>query len=186
MIPTFLTGDRRARRRFITSVALISPIMLVVAGRFAIGLNPAESQAALPAEVDTGAVPLVQPMSAAQRKLVTYLAETAGSLPPLDSPMDQIPAPVTSEPVAAVLTPAAVEPDPRPEVQSRPVTPLFLSGIMAGPEPASALVMISGKVFRVGQEVTPGWTLTKIDAQSLSITLRGTDNQEFILARDPR
>lgn len=181
-----LTGDRRARRQLLMGVALVAPILLVVAGRFALGLKPAESQAAMSAVTAAEELPAVQPMNAAQRKLVTYLSVTAGSLPPLNSPMDHIPAPLVPAPVAAAPVPTSVETVTPTAVLARPDTPLVLSGIMAGSDPDSALVMISGKVYRRGAVVTPGWTLTKIDAIALTITLRGTDNQEFTLARDPR
>ena len=184
MKSSLLKSDRRLRSKLLTASALIAPIVFVVAARQIMGLQPASSQAA----AVSADPPADQPSSAtvrslAQNSLVVYLAAAGDRLPALVSPMDHPPAP----PVPVIQTPAPASAIvATPTIEAKPAAPLVLSAIMAGANPASVLVMISGKVYRLGESVTPGWTLTKIDAKSLTVTLQGADNQEFTLARDPR
>ena len=184
MISPSFVGNRHARGRLFVGLALVAPVVLVVAARFLIGLSPSQSHAAVPDAAPAPTDPVTRALTPSQRKLVAYIALSTSTRAVVTSPMDQVPAPqtppVTQTPAPA---PAIVA---TPAIEARPAAQLMLSAIMAGANPASALVMISGKVYRLGEDVTPGWTLTKIDAQSLTITLRGTDNQEFTLARDPR
>jgi len=184
MISPSFVGDRHARGRLLVGLALVAPVVLVVAARFLIGLTPSQSHAAVPEAAPALTDPVTRALTPSQQRLVAYLAMQATTRAVVPSPMDQVPTPLpppvtqTPAPAPAVLA--------IPAIEARPAAQLMLSAIMAGDNPASALVMISGKVYRLGEDVTPGWTLTKIDAQTLTITLRGTDNQEFTLARDPR
>ncbi len=186
MNPSFRSSDRRLRGNLFTAAALIAPIVLVIASRQIIGLQPATSQAAptttdpLDPQVTSNTV-----FKPAQRKLIAYLASASQVLPALVSPMDHPPAPA-EPPISAPLQPPTPDKIETHVAEARPQLPLSLSGVMSGSDPASALVMIGGKVFRLGDEVTPGWTLVSIDARTIAAVLKGPEGQAFTVARDRR
>jgi hypothetical protein len=48
---------------------------------------------------------------------------------------------------------------------------------------SGGLVVISGKVYRVGEEVRPGLLLANIDFRNATVTLQNLDGETFTLVK---
>ncbi|HRQ72768.1 MAG TPA: hypothetical protein PLU35_07045 [Phycisphaerales bacterium] len=67
-----------------------------------------------------------------------------------------------------VLPPVASKPDTNKPAADKPPAVVLTALMLGGREP---LAVINGKPYRLGAEITPGWTLTSIDRQAASVTV---------------
>ena len=79
MISPPFVGDRHARARLFVALALVVPVVFVVAARVLIGLTPSQSHAAAPEAAPAINDPSARPLTPAQQKLVVYLAQPSSS-----------------------------------------------------------------------------------------------------------
>jgi hypothetical protein len=163
--------------------AMIAPLAIVTALRTFVGgagVAPADAAASATApmlEPEAPSAPLGAPSPAHARALEALLAMRRD--PVALSPLDHPEAPIDA-PVDAHHTPAPTPGDAQRPARS-PVADLTLSSIMRSSR--TDLAGINGRIYRVGQEVRPGWTVQSIDADASRVVLKGPEQQTFTLTR---
>lgn len=170
---------RGNRRRLIPVAALLAPVLVVQGFRQVSGWQVQASQAAVvvrPVEQTAPATPTPPPVTDQMRKAAQWL-ESRGPLKIRRSPMDHV---ARVRPVAP-LTPDPVEPQPAPTSAKRPVNKLVLSAIVGGKN--SNMASINGKVFHLGDDVEPGWTIIAIHPRRMVVVLSGPEGQVLELSR---
>lgn len=114
-----------------------------------------------------------RPLSPAQLKAIAWLRARPGvlNLPcPMDRP-DPAPAPAVKD-----------APAPAPAVAAAPVddTPkLTLTGVLGSG--SQSLATIDHRVYKVGAQVVPGWTLAQIDGRKRMVVLVHSDGRRLEL-----
>ena len=188
ILPASFSLDRRMRRGLPAVAALLAPALVVQMVRFTTGWQPATTQAATTQPADQAAVVLtpLAALSAQQTNLAAALA-TGGPLDPLavTSPMDHTPAPVEPDQPPTADPADASAPEGTPQ-ESAPRMKMQLGAIMGGSAAGAALSVINGRVYRVGDQIEPGWTITAIDSSTLSVEFQGPKQQTFTLTREGR
>jgi hypothetical protein len=126
----------------------------------------------------TGATPVVaaadSPVgapSAAQKQAALWIASMD------DKPLrDPFIAPATPEPSDdSNTTQVVTAPDQTGPIATSRVPQFRLTGVIErGQKPLAA---INGKVYRVGEEVAPGWTLTSVHGGERSVEIRHADGR---------
>ncbi|MBY0111906.1 MAG: hypothetical protein K2Y21_03730 [Phycisphaerales bacterium] len=161
--------NAKGRERLIWTAALLAPLVAVQVARF-FEVETVRSAAAA-GVVDTPA-PAVRPVarpSAAQQRALDWLRERDFSkvIDPFASAV------VARGPVNEIhIQPLAVaEPEPPAELRE-PIPTLELTGVMDGRR--GPLASINRKIWRLGDEVVPGWTLEAVDARRKVVTVRST------------
>lgn len=177
----------RTRRRLLPAAALAAPLLTVLVLR-ALGTGypassigatpPINASAAEPAPAPTHTEPPRATLAtrAELDRAMAWLRERSGVLP-ARSPMD-------FEPALAPAAPAAPTPAPEAPRASRPTRPagaLSLTSVIANDE--GGLAAINGRVFRVLDEVEPGWHIVEIDAKRLAVRLEGPERRRVELTR---
>ncbi len=176
-----MINDPSTRRRMIQIGALVTPVVVVQVARVMLGAGPAVA----PAATDAGAQgmnspemiaalddPSIQTTDAQQaaRQWCASLDFDAMILSPLDHPD-----PVGDEgPVEPGVDPIDLGPESAPR--------LVLTAVVAGSN--GAVAFIEGRVFRVGDEVAPGWSVESIDARSRRVVIVGEGDAEIVLTPD--
>ncbi|MBL0869509.1 MAG: hypothetical protein IBJ18_02915 [Phycisphaerales bacterium] len=172
-------------KRFASAAALLAPIVIVQGLRSTMGsaADPASSHAAgistlsdqpTPAIQETS--PALKPLSAAQREAQKWLHALDRRVP-VQSPLAHAPAPAdapvirTSEPIT--------EPAQQPVASTKPRADLSLGGIMGAKD--RTLALIGGKVYRAGDTIEPGWTISQIDPRAQTVTITGPANETITL-----
>jgi hypothetical protein len=179
-----LNLDSRARRKLTFLGVLLTPVIAVQGVRvfFASSAGPASASAATaqpgatPAPVAPSALasaPFRDP-TAPQKAATAYL-ESLVLAPDLRSPFDRPdPAPTMQ------ITPSAVQPAPAPEAPAaEPVPRMAISGIIASA--GSGIVSINHRLYRVGDEIAKGWTVTRIDAKQRLVRITHADGRQIEL-----
>jgi hypothetical protein len=94
--------------------------------------------------------------------------------------LDQLP----HEEVSPFATVAPVAPAPEHSVEQAPpsVDGFRLGGVFASSK--DAVATINGRLYRIGDEVTPGATLESIDARQRKATIRFAGGRTIILTTD--
>jgi hypothetical protein len=166
-----------ARRNLALVGAMVAPVVVVQALRGLFGpegLSPSATQAAIAAD-EEGRPTTRAAECPAEARLRGYLARLDRARPSR-SPMDSIEA----APDAPSFTP-----DPSPPVMparpSGPSTALTLSAVLRSS--SGTMAAINGRIYGVGQSIEPGWVVAAINADDLSVTIRGPDGQELTLFR---
>lgn len=157
--------DRTTRRRLHAGATAAAPVLALGLLRLLTDAGPRAAPAATgePEQADpTPAVATTSPVNAAQRRAMEWLrsrpAVTVGS------PMDHPPA---AAPVERDAAPAAAQPAVVEEVRPA-VTAIVGRG-------ATARALVNGKVLGVGDEVSPGWRVTGIDAREQVVEITGPE-----------
>lgn len=156
------------------------PLLLVYMGRTMLASAPTVPTLAapdMPVITPTAALAATQ-LSSEQAKA----AEWVRQLPPkysLESPLNH---PVPDAP-KVVKTPVK-EPEllPPPPPKANPIEGLRLTAVLGNDD--GRLAAINGKIYRVGEAVRKGLTLTAIDERNARITLTGDDGSIYQIKRE--
>ncbi|MBL8757956.1 MAG: hypothetical protein JNK35_05950 [Phycisphaerae bacterium] len=183
-----MNSRERNRRRLLPAAALAAPILTVLVLR-ALGTgHPASSMGATPPSTNPSAAEPAPPQAdgdppraplatrAELDRAMAWLRDRTGVLP-ARSPMDFEPAPAPAAPTAPAPTPEA----PRASRPTRPAGVMNLTSVMANEE--GGLAAINGRVYRLLDEVEPGWRIVEIDAKSLAVRLEGPERRRVELTR---
>lgn len=173
-----------ARLRVPAIAAALSPLVVVQAVRLIASNGPSHAGASVVQPLSAGLVTVEAPPppSPAQAKAMAWIRGLDLSA--------EVPDPfagLKAEPVAPAPTPVAQPtPAPAPVVPLAPAAPpTFVVSSMMGAG-STALATINHAVCRVGAEVAPGWTLTRVDARARSVVLRHTDGREIEVSASPK
>lgn len=182
-----MNARERNRRRLLPAAALAAPILTVLVLRAMGTGHPASSMgatppthpsAAEPAPTQADGEPPRAPLAtrAELDRAMAWLRERSGVLP-ARSPMDFEPAIAPAQTPA----PAPVPEAPRASRPTRPAGVMNLTSVMANDE--GGLAAINGRVYRLLDEVEPGWRIVEIDAKSLAVRLEGPERRRVELTR---
>lgn len=153
---------KQVRRRLTFGTLSAAPVLVLALVRAVGGSTPASAPAATtaaptaPAPHDT--------FTPAQQKALEFAARIKRVVQA--SPMDHLPPEARTSPETK-----PVEPVRNPEATRTPV----VTAIIGSGERARAL--IDGRVYGIGDELQPGWTVSGIDARSQAVTLNGANGQ---------
>lgn len=154
----------KGRDRLIWLGAVLAPIAAIqIARLFEVEPVRAASAAADVTVVAPMARPVLKP-TAAQEKALAWIAKQDRT---------RVRDPFAPAPVAAADPVLHVQPlhVPEPEPEVREIAPAMeLTGVMDGQR--GPLASINRKIFRLGDEVAPGWTLESVDAREKSVIVR--------------
>ncbi|MCC7389343.1 MAG: hypothetical protein IT431_11295 [Phycisphaerales bacterium] len=170
-----MTLQRPDAARLLPVAGILAPVCAVLAARVFFTVGPAEAPGAVPAgqalpSLTTAAAPGRTRLTDAQAAALAYLGSlTRGE--EIDSPM--------ARPSAPTAGPITADPD-LPAVPSYdPTQDLALSSVMGtGPR---GIASISGRIYRLGEEIIAGWTLTAVDVRNRTATLTNTDGRVCVL-----
>jgi hypothetical protein len=174
-------NTRGARRRWIPVAALLAPVLVVQGFRAVSGWHVQTSSASGPRPADLP-VPAPQPAPLQITPDMKRAADWITSRGPIRvgrSPMDHVPG------IKPIAVPA--KPDPEPVLPNavtppnRPETKLVLSAIIGGK--TSNMASINGRIYRLGDDVEPGWTIIAIHPRRMVVVLSGPEGQVVELSR---
>ncbi len=144
--------------RYAGLAAVAAPVLAAMVIRWAVGSQPLEVAAAssiqmeAPPSVTMSTPPLTEQQQAAKKFALQALEQSFGS-----SPMNQ----PTVIPVVIEQTPD-VELVPKPVAQQAALPTFDVTSILVSTR--HQLATINGKLYRIGDEIVPGWRLESIDA----------------------
>lgn len=167
----------KGRERLIWTGALLAPIMAIQVARL-FQVDPVRSAAA---SVDLPS-PMPSPKPAprttpAQERAIAWIAQRDRDR--IADPFSPVPTPVADQ-----TPPERVASLPEPDPMHRELAPIMdLTGVMDGQR--GPLASINRKIFRLGDEVVPGWTLESVDARQRVVTVRSTDGNALELRIKP-
>ena len=158
--------NKKHRSQLGQTATIAAPVLLILGLRSLFTAGPSNANAAGPANghpspahgTVAAPAPLAAPALTHEQQHAMDWRATLNFETPLESPMDAR--------VEVVLLPTQV-PDPVP-VQTEapkinPIEGLVLTATMGNQN--AAIAAISGKVYRIGEEVRPGWKLTSVDVR---------------------
>lgn len=175
--------NKKRRSQLGQTATIAAPVLLILGLRTVFTSGPSDASAAswtggstapVPEVVTTPSQPVVA-LTHEQQHAMDWRA-TLNFDTPLESPMDAR--------VEVVLLPTQV-PDPVPVATQapavNPIEGLVLTATMGNQN--SAIAAISGKVYRLGEEVRPGWKLTSVDVRSGRILLTSDSGETAELVK---
>lgn len=160
----------RQRLLFVELTAIASPMLLVLAGKtFLAGAAPV----AATVQVSGPALPVIpnatfKPLTPEQQKASEWV-RTLADAPDLATPLNH----PTEAPKVVVTD--------KPKISAAGLAGLKLSSIMG--RGSDQFASISGRVYRVGDEVRPGYKLTAIDVAQSSVTIADQAGNTYTLRR---
>lgn len=163
-----MNSPRKPRDQWLTAAGLVTPVLLVLFARGALNWQPRASTAAQPTLAQPGEPAATAPRSA---------KDQAAALAYLDSRPQALASrsPMTRPRAQAAPAPA---PTAAPAVET---TPEFtISSVLGGNSPAA---IINSRVCRVGTEVSPGWFVRAIDAQTITATIQGPAGRTLTVSK---
>ena len=158
--------------RRILAIAMIAPVLALLAGTCATGSNPPMAAASNPLEadqsIDLRPIELPQP-DAQTLSRTTWLLE-----------QQSVPNPLYYPPEIEIVTESEPEPS-RPEVTEivRPA-PFVVTSMMRGRD-GNARAMIDGALFDAGDEIAPGWVIIEINPTRRHVSVRKPDGTTMLL-----
>lgn len=175
--------NNKRRLQLGQTASIAAPVLLILGMRSLFSAGPADANAAAAPDGQSAAAPapgalvVAQPpaaLSHEQQHAMDWRASLNFDVP-LVSPMDArievdfhpVPAPVTPEPVVAEVV--------------NPLDGLTLTATMGNQN--AALAAISGRVYRIGEQVRPGWRLSSVDVRMGRIILTADDGQTAELVK---
>ena len=171
-----MKSDRFAPSRTLPLAGIIAPLVAVLVVRVMFGAGPAEVPAAMIESVpvlpaDSASESHAVQLTDAQKAAIDFLRESGGGSEPLRSPMAKPAAPlVVDEPIVH----EQLEPQP-----DDPSEHLVLTSIVG--KGARALASLSGKVYRIGDEVGPSWHLSEINTAERQITITSESGETRVM-----
>jgi hypothetical protein len=181
--------NSKRRSLLIQAASVAAPSLLIVSMRFVLVGGPDMASAAGSGQVmsavaspapDAVVQPAARQLSPEQQRANDWRANFRFDAM-FESPMDAranvvLMAPKKVEPVAPAKTTPSTTPPKTSPVQGLALTS-FMGNLSGG------LVVISGKVYRVGEEVRPGLLLANIDFRNATVTLQNLDGESFTLVK---
>lgn len=161
--------------RFMPLVGILAPMAAVLAARVLSATGPAEAPAAeleptgAPAAM-LQATPTAPSLTHEQAAAVEYVAALAQQEITRSPMMRPAPEPEI-EPTPETVRAAPPSEDPRDDLT-------LLSVVGKGDR---AIASISGRIYRLGDEVVEGWRIQAIDVRERRVTLAHADGRECIL-----
>lgn len=181
-----MIASARKRRRLIPVLALLLPALAVQGFRALSGSGLASASAtptATPANLplapsEESFKPTPEMLAAAK-----WVQETVrpGTLAALVSPMDHPPPPDPSAPPPTKVATPTETPAPTRTVARRPTGKLALSSVISGE--GGVMASINGKIYRIGDAVDTGWSITAIDPRGMVVTITGPEGHTVELSR---
>ncbi len=170
------------RTLLVDACAVGCPLILVMAVRTF--FTPAPSDASPAGAAPTppaapAAAPAPVKLDPQQQKAAEWVASLA-SVKGLTSPLDHPTAAPPPRPEPKIDN----EPTPEPAPAVDPLAGLKLSGILGNDD--GGLAAISGKIYRVGDQVRPGLKLKGIDAKTNTVIFTLDNGSEIKLHRKPQ
>lgn len=164
--------------RFMPLVGILAPMAAVLAARVLSATGPAEAPAAVPEPASIPAAmlqatPAAPPLTDAQTAAVEYVAALERQAITRSPMMRSAPEPKV-EPTTETVRAAPPPEDPSDDLA-------LLSVLGQGDR---AIASISGRVYRLGDEVVEGWRIQAIDVRERRVTLAHADGRECILEPD--
>jgi hypothetical protein len=172
------------RRRLLPIAGLAAPVLALQVAQSLLAVGPSSAAGSSPRNyVPPSAVPVPPaakapaPLTPDQSRALEWL-RAAGKGAAVRSPMEAA-APRTPEPVVERTPEPIVETPPTVAVKEPlPVPRVSLTTILNRPDDAGgAIAAINSKIYRVGDQVAPGWTLTAIDRDQWTVTLTCEDGR---------
>ncbi len=164
--------DRLSPSKIMPLAGIMTPIAAVSVARMLLGAGPAEAPAAgidgPVVSVVSSAGMVTKPFTEAQNTALIHL-RTHSDPRPLRSPMATPSAPLIVEDIPEHL-------EPRPD---DPSEHLVLTSIVG--KGKRALASLSGKVYRVGDEVGPSWHITDINTAKRQIIITSDDGETRVM-----
>lgn len=168
--------NRKAGDRLLWVGAMIAPILAVQVARM-FEAEPVRSASADQVAISAPAARPMQKPTTAQQRALEWIA--GQDLSRLSNPF--VPAKPANSPVVAQPAPIEMV---EPELEGRsPPPPMELTGVMDGQR--GPLASINRKIFRLGDEVVPGWTLESVDARQKVVVVRSTQGNMLELTIKP-
>ena len=167
-----MTTDRSNLSRLLPIAGIVGPVSAVLIARAMLSIGPNEAPAAeVQDQHALGAAPIVVParVTDAQRAALAYFPQ----LPAAGNVRSPMMAPIVDE-----------RPEPVPERQAEklddPSRMLVLNSVVGKGD--RALASIDNRIYRVGEEPMPGWTILVINAADRTVLLRHSSGTEAILS----
>jgi hypothetical protein len=168
----------RQRLLSIELASIGAPVLLVYFGQTALSGN---APAHIAVQVSGPALPPAPTMPA---KSMTPEQQKATEWARLMPKSFNLTSPLNHPTDAPVIKPTKVDEEPRPVARQSPVNGLKLSAVLGND--GDKLASISGKIYRIGDEVRPGLKLTSIDPRNSVISLTDDDGQVYEIKRDQK
>lgn len=180
--------DQRTKTKAAWVATLLSPLIAVQGVRYLVigEASPVSAGAAVSGGqmMPATAAEAAKPLTAAQTKAAQWLASRTVALN-LRSPMD-MPDPVAPTPMPEPVVKVPEAPTPAPKDDDTPHH-LVLTSILGGAgESSRSLASINHRIYRVGDEVAPGWRLSAIDSKKREIVLSNSDGRSLTLTPPQR
>ncbi|MCX5689356.1 MAG: hypothetical protein NTV94_06140 [Planctomycetota bacterium] len=176
--------NKKRRSQLGQTATIAAPVLLILGLRSLFTAGPSDASAA--SRADGQPAPIQGEVAAPVRQATPSFTHdqqhaidwraTLNFNTPLESPMDVR--------VEVVLLPTqAPEPvlAPAQAPQINPIEGLVLTGTMGNQN--AAIAAISGKVYRIGEEVRPGWKLTSVDVRLGRILLTSESGETAELVK---
>jgi hypothetical protein len=179
--------NSKSRSLLIQAASVAAPSLLIVSIRFILVGGPDVAAAATGQVTSAVAAPSPDAVIQSAARQLTPEQQRAADWRALLRFDASIESPMDARANVVLMAPKKVEPvTPAKPVSTSPtrVNPaqgLVLSSFMGNP--SGGLVVISGKVYRVGEEVRPGLLLANIDFRNATVTLQNLDGETFTLAK---
>lgn len=175
----------RTKSKALFFATMLAPVLIVQLTRSVLDTSPVATASASTQSTDlTRPLPAAnaKPLDEAQRKALAWIVTQPSTLP-LRSPMDR-PDPA---PIILPQEVTSTQPEPAPTPAAEKPTPTFkLTGMIATvalDHTEKALASINHRIYRVGDEVISGWTVTLIDSRQRIVTLVGPDGRSVTLTQ---
>lgn len=168
--------DRPQPERLLPLAGILTPIAAIALARVLLSAGPAEAPAAVPGMIDLSRTDAAIASGSAsitdrQAAALEYL-KTVERGPSLRSPMaTPAPPPVQTDP-GGLVTPLPQPEDPRES--------LTLTSVVGKGD--RAIASISGRIYRVGDDLADGWQIATIDVAHRQVVLTNQDGRECVLS----
>ncbi len=180
--------DSKTKSKLGLVATLLAPMIVVQGVRTFLGpgTSPAAASAAASPYADPAAPTSTiadRPLTESQLKALAWNAARELSLP-LRSPMlerEIIPEPSPVRDVPAV--PVQREAQATPQTDASPS--FTLTGMIAGENHSGSLTTINHRVYRVGDQIIKGWTITEIDTRKRLVRIVGPEQQNIEIPMPP-
>jgi hypothetical protein len=176
-----LNFDSRSKSKLLWIGTLLAPVVAVQGLRLLVGGSTSKASAATtPAPAAppglVGPMPEASKLSPAQTKAVNWLLsrkQVLGVRSPMDYPDTDVPHPAMQ--TQTISAPVTAQPAVRP-----PAT-MTINALLSGGRVDNTIVSINHKLYHVGDEIVPRWTIHAIDGRNRTVTIDGPEGQSITL-----
>jgi hypothetical protein len=177
--------DPKRRTQLTEIAALAAPLVLVVFVR--VVMTPASASAANAKAAAAPAAPVsapVKPLTPEQTRAAEFVRSLEGpaALASLNSPLDHPkPPPPHTAPEAPKV--AAEAPLPPQTPDPKPLEGLKLTATLRAGQ-GGGMAAINNKIYKVGDEIRPGFTLVSVDAAANTVEIKVPGGETLPLGRE--